>query len=94
MPDNTARIISFFIGIVFFIFYTVIINSIVDDYIFNFPYILLTIYFFISIFTLPLVVIQAEKKTEDKNPIIASYTVIFAYLISPVWAIIKFLKNN
>lgn len=93
MEQKGARLLAFLIGIIFFIFYSVIINAIVGDHILNFPYIVLTIYLFISIFTLPLVSVEAGEKTVDKNPLIGSYSLIFAYLVSPIWVTINLFKN-
>ncbi|TVT27841.1 hypothetical protein FO441_09065 [Salinicoccus cyprini] len=94
MEDRIMKILSLIIGIFFFAFYIVIIDGIFynGSYL-DFPYILLTIYFFISIFTLPLVSLEAGEATKDKSVFISSYSLIGAYLISPVWVASKFFKE-
>ena len=94
MSDRFAQILSFIIGFVFFWFYVLIVNSILAHDVLSFPYIILTIYFFISIFTFPMVSIETEDKTPSWEPLSSRYSLIFAYLVSPVWVIIKIFKNK
>lgn len=91
MSDNFARLLSFGIGIVFFIFYITIVNSILNHDILSFPYIILTIYFFISVFTLPMVSLETGEKTKNWIP---RYALLFAYLVSPIWLIVNIIKNK
>lgn len=94
MNNKWAYLLNIVIGIFFFIFYVTIVNSILSHDVLNFPYIILTVYFFISIFTLTPVSTELGRKTKDWNSIIASYTIIVAYLISPIWVLIKSFKDE
>lgn len=94
MSDGFAQVLSFVIGVAFFFFYIVIAGSIFNNDVLGFPYIILTIYFFISIFTFPNVSLEAGGKTSGSEPLSSKYTLIFAYLVSPIWFLIKLIKNK
>lgn len=94
MNDKFTYLLNIVIGIFFFIFYITIANVILNHNILSFPYIILTIYFFISIFTLTPVSTELGEKTKNWNSFIASYSMIVAYLISPIWVIIKSFKHS
>lgn len=91
MSDGFAKLLSFGIGIVFFFFYITIVNAILGHNILNFPYIILTIYFFISVFTFPVVSIETGEKTKNWP---SKYVLIFAYVISPIWVTVNIFKNS
>ena len=93
MNKKATYFLNILVGIFFFIFYITIVNAILNQDILSFPFIILTIYFFISIFTLTPVSTELGEKTKDWNAIIASYSMIVAYLISPIWLLIKSFKN-
>ena len=93
MNEKATYSLNILVGIFFFIFYITIVNAILNQDILSFPFVILTIYFFISIFTLTPVSTEFGEKTKDWNPIIASYSMIVAYLISPIWVLIKSFKN-
>lgn len=94
MNDKFTYLLNIVIGIFFFIFYITIVNAILNHDAQSFPYIILTVYFFISIFTLTTVSTELGEKTKDWNAIIASYSMIVAYLISPIWAAVKYFKKQ
>lgn len=94
MTDKFLDLLNIIVGIFFFIFYVTIMNVFLHLDAFSFPYIILTIYFFISIFTLGPVNTALGEKTKDWNSIIASYTTIVAYLISPVWILVNFVRTK
>ena len=97
MEDKVMKLLSFIIGIFFFMFYIVIIDTVITSHegsFLEFPYILLSIYFFISIFTFPLVSIEASEKTHNKHFLIKNYSLIAAYLMSPIWVGSKLLKSR
>ena len=62
----------------------------------EFPFILITIYFFISIFTLYFPATEFGKKEEEHKSFVPTYvyTMVLAYLISPIWTLIHYSKNN
>ncbi|MFD2831270.1 hypothetical protein [Corticicoccus populi] len=91
MSDRLIRFLSFFLGIVFFIFYTFIFEDFLNLNIFGFPYIFLTTYLFLSIFIYPAVSIEAGEKTKNLPPL---YAVMTAYFISPVWLIVNSFKDE
>ena len=91
--DKSSKVISFFIACIFFIFYIVIINTILNQNILEFPLILLTIYLFISIFTLPFVSVKAGEKSQGKTILLRNRSLILAYLISQIWVIINIFKK-
>ncbi len=93
MNKKATYSLNILVGIFFFIFYITIVNAILNQDILSFPFIILTIYFFISIFTLTPASTELGEKTKDWNAIIASYSMIVAYLISPIWVLIKSFKN-
>lgn len=68
-----------------------IVNTILGHNILNFPYIILTIYFFISVFTFPVVSIETGEKTKNWP---SRYVLIFAYVISPIWVTVNIFKNS
>ncbi|MBY8910575.1 hypothetical protein K6L05_12440 [Salinicoccus roseus] len=91
MENKIMRWLSFIIGIFFFAFSIVIIDSIFYNGSFlDFPYILLTIYFFISTFTFPLVSLEAGEEAQDKNIFVRSNSLIVAYIIAPIWIVSKY----
>lgn len=97
MEDKAMKLLSFIIGIFFFMFYIFIMDIVITSHkgsFLEFPYILLSIYFFISIFTFPLVSIEASEKTHNKNFLIRNYALIGTYLMSPIWVGSKLLKNR
>lgn len=93
MNNKSTYLLNIVVGIFFFVFYITIVNSILNHNVLSFPYIILTTYFFISIFTLTPTSTEFGEKTKDWNPIIASYSMIIAYMVSPIWMIINFFKN-
>lgn len=93
MSDKSAQMLSFIIGFFFFWFYVFIAGSIFNNDVLSFPYIILTIYFFISIFTFPIVSLESGEENSGWEPLSSKYSLIFAYLVSPIWVIIKIFKN-
>lgn len=91
MSNKFIQFLSFGIGVAFFIFYITIVNYILGHNVLSFPYIILTIYLFISIFTLPMVSIETGEKTKNWP---SKYALIFAYLVSPIWVIMSTFKNQ
>lgn len=94
MSDKFAQTLSFIIGLFFFWFYVFIAGSVFNNNVLSFPYIILTIYFFISIFTFPIVSLESGEKTLGREPLSSKYTLIFTYLISPLWALANILKSK
>lgn len=94
MSDRFAQVLSFIIGIIFFWFYVVIAGSILNNDVLSFPYIMLTVYFFISIFTFPAFSLQSGEKTSGWEPLSSKYSLIFAYLVSPIWFLVDLLKSE
>lgn len=91
------KVLSFIIGIFFFSFYIVIIDTIIysqEGTFLEFPYIFLSIYFFISVFTFPFVSLDAGEVTKNKNILVRNYSLIIAYLIAPIWVSSRFFKNR
>lgn len=96
MENQLMKVLSFIIGIFFFLFYIVIIDTMINSHVgsfLEFPYILLSIYFFISIFTLPLVSLEAGEEAKDKNILVRSNSLVVAYLVSPIWVASKIFKK-
>lgn len=97
MEDKVMKLLSFIIGIFFFMFYIFIMDIVITSHkgsFLEFPYILLSIYFFISIFTFPLVSIEASEKKHNKKFLIRNYALIGTYLMSPIWVGSKLLKSR
>lgn len=94
MSDKFVKILSFIIGIFFFWFYVFIAGSVFNNNVLSFPYIILTIYFFISIFTFPMVSLESGEKTSGWEPLSSKYSLIFAYLVSPIWVLGKCFKSK
>lgn len=94
MSDGFAKTLSFIIGLFFFGFYVLIAGSIFNNDVLSFPYIILTVYLFISIFTFPAVSLKFGEKTSGREPLSSKYSLIFAYLFSPMWFLVNLLKSK
>lgn len=93
MINIIIKILTAFVGIMFFGMYIAIIEIYFTQGFLDIPFIFLTIYFFISTIVFPFLTQEAGEKVKDQPIFIRSRSAPITYLIGPIWIIIK-IKNK